>query len=189
MKIIATDITNLTDARYFAAWGVEGLAFNIDPLSENSLTPAQLKEIVDWVEGPKTIIKLDGLDVPETLTDVISSIDALHMIIGPFIDSVNLPEFKKVYRICTLEDGWQEGNHLVLSFPQEISNITASQKEKIILLTSQKEVYLDANFTSSDLSLINYLGFTGIILKGGVEEKVGFKSYDELDEILEAVFD
>ena len=42
MKIIATDIANLTDARYFAAWGVDGLAYNVDPLSENSLSPAEL---------------------------------------------------------------------------------------------------------------------------------------------------
>ena len=62
MKIIATDIANLTDARYFAAWGVDGLAYNIDPSSANSISSAQLKEIAEWVEGPETTIKLDGLE-------------------------------------------------------------------------------------------------------------------------------
>jgi phosphoribosylanthranilate isomerase len=189
MKIIATDIANLTDARYFAAWGVDGLAYNIDPLSENSLNSVQIKEIADWVEGPTTMLKLDGLEVPEVLGEVRSNIDIKNIIVGPFIDSRYLLDFEKLYRICTLEDGWQDSEHLILSFPYEIKNITDLQKEKIIALTSEKEVFLDANFSSSDLGLIKQLGFNGIILKGGEEEKVGFKSYDELDEILEAIFE
>lgn len=189
MKIIATDIANLTDARYFAAWGVDGLAYNIDPSSANSISSAQLKEIADWVEGPETTIKLDGLEVPEILSEIKSNVNIQNVIVGPFIDSKSLSEFEKVYRICTLEDGWQDSEHLILSFIGDISNITDLQKEKIIKLTSGKEVFLDANFSHSDLDQIKLLGFTGIILKGGEEEKVGFKSYDELDEILEALFD
>ena len=45
MKVIATDIANLTDARYFAAWGVDALAYNIDPSSSDALSLAQLKEM------------------------------------------------------------------------------------------------------------------------------------------------
>jgi phosphoribosylanthranilate isomerase len=189
MKVIATDIANLTDARYFAAWGVDGLSYNIDPSSDNSLSSAQLKEIVEWVEGPSTIVKLDGLEVPENFVELKSIVDIQNIIIGPFIDSKNLLDFEKVYRICTVEDGWQEGNYLILSFPFEIGKITALQEEKIRGITNDKEVFLDANFSPSDLETITNLGFTGIILKGGEEEKVGFKSYDELDEILEAIYD
>ena len=136
MKIIATDIANLTDARYFAAWGVDGLAYNIDPSSPNSLSSAQLKEIADWVEGPTTIIKLDGLEVPELLNEVKSNIEIQNVIVGPFIDTTNLHQFEKVYRICTLEDGWQDNDTLILSFSHEISNISELQKEKITTLTS-----------------------------------------------------
>jgi phosphoribosylanthranilate isomerase len=189
MKIIATDIANLTDARYFAAWGVDGLAYNIDPSSTNSLSSTQLKEIADWVEGPSTYIKLDGLEVPAILSEVKSNIDIQNIIVGPFIDTSNLSDFNTVYRICTLEDGWQDNDHLILLFSHKLSTISKLQKEKIAALTSKKEVFLDANFTASDLDQIKHLGFAGIILKGGEEEKVGFKSYDELDEILEAIFD
>ena len=75
MRIIATDVANLTDARYFAAWGVEAMAYNIDPNSENSLSPTQLKEIVDWVEGPKSMIKMEGLEIPESLDEVTDSVE------------------------------------------------------------------------------------------------------------------
>lgn len=189
MKIIATDIANLTDARYFAAWGVDGLAYNFGDASANSLNSDQLKEITEWVEGPTTIIKLDGLEIPEGLSEVTKQLNIKNIIVGPFIDTKMLPAFDKIYRICTLEDGWQEGENLILSFSQEMSNSTDQQIAKIKSLTEDNEVYLDANFSSLDLPQIEQLGFTGIILKGGEEEKVGFKSYDELDDILEALFE
>lgn len=188
MRIIATDIANLTDARYFAAWGVEGMAYNIDS-SSDSLSSKKLKEVVDWVEGPATMIKMEGLEVPENLGDYKSQIDIQSVIIGPYIDATNLPDFDKIYRICTIEDGWQDNDHLILSFPFSIHNLTDLQIENIKKITAAKEVFLDANFTAADLDKISELGFSGIILKGGEEEKVGFKSYDELDEILEAIFD
>ena len=67
-KIIVQNITNLTDARYFAAWGVDYLSYNLDPASEYAITMETAMEISGWVEGPKTLIEsksidyLDGVD-------------------------------------------------------------------------------------------------------------------------------
>ena len=69
-----------------------------------------------------------------------------------------------------------------------MDNITEEHASKIKSITANKEVFLDASFTASHLPKITELGFAGIILKGGEEEKVGYKSYDELDEILESIF-
>lgn len=189
MRIIATDIANLTDARYFAAWGVEGMAYNIDPATDNSVSPIQLKEIVDWIEGPTTLIKMEGLEVPENLSEIRESVGIENLIVGPFIDTTNLTNYAKVYRICSLEDGWQDNDNLVLVMPFKVNSLSENQTDKIKEITKGKEVFLDAVFTSADLDHIKALGFSGIILKGGEEEKVGFKSYDELDEILETIFD
>jgi len=189
MKIIATDIANLTDARYFAAWGVEGMAFNMDPSASDSMTIDQVKEIVDWVEGPDTMIKMEGLDVLENLGEIQSKVDVRGVIVGPFIDTATLSNFDKIYRICSLEGDVNDHEHLILLLPFDFDKISTDQKEKIKSITSGREVFLDANFTSSHLDEIGNLGFTGIILKGGEEEKVGFKSYDELDEILEVISD
>ena len=125
----------------------------------------------------------------ENFEEVSSTVDIKSIIAGPFIDVNDLPKLEKIYRICTLEDGWQNQKHLVLSLPFEISKISSEQQDKIQSITSEREVFLDANFNASDLDQITKLGFSGIILKGGKEEKVGFKSYDQLDEILEAISD
>lgn len=52
-RVIAANITNLTDARYFAARGVDYLMFDVSQMSIDSIV-----EIKDWVEGPKHIVQL-----------------------------------------------------------------------------------------------------------------------------------
>ena len=54
-RVKASQITNLTDARYFAAWEVEWLGFNFDKGSENYIQPQVMKAIKEWVEGPKLV--------------------------------------------------------------------------------------------------------------------------------------
>ena len=188
MKIIATDITNLTDARYFAAWGVEMMCYNIDPDTEGSLSIPQFREITEWVEGPSTGIKASGLAIPITLAS--EELEIKNMIIGPFIDKTDLPtSVENVYRICTLEEGWQDDDKLILTLSKAVDKLSENEVSKIKSITSNKEVYLDGIFKAIDLANIESFGVTGIILKGGDEEKVGYKSFDELDAVLEALFD
>jgi len=57
-RVIAADITNLTDARYFAARGVDYLMFDMDKIALNKII-----EIKDWVEGPELILTLDSSSI------------------------------------------------------------------------------------------------------------------------------
>ncbi len=50
-KVIATEVTNLTDARYFAARGVQYLLFDLDNISIQKIL-----EIKEWVEGPEILL-------------------------------------------------------------------------------------------------------------------------------------
>jgi len=54
-RIKAGQITNLTDARYFAAWGIDWMGFNLEAGSEGYLAPQAVVGIKSWVEGPKII--------------------------------------------------------------------------------------------------------------------------------------
>jgi phosphoribosylanthranilate isomerase len=188
MKIIATDITNLTDARYFAAWGVDMMCYNIDPDNEGSLTIPQFKEITEWVEGPLTGIKIAGLAIPETMSA--EELDIKNVIISPFIDRTSLPSsIENIYRICTLEEGWEDDDKLILTLSKAVDQLSEDEVSKIKSISAVKEVYLDGIFKANDLAHIESFNVAGIILKGGDEEKVGYKSFDELDEVLEAMFD
>ena len=54
-RIKASQVTNLTDSRYFAAREVEWLGFNLDAGTENFIHPQNIKAIKEWLEGPKIV--------------------------------------------------------------------------------------------------------------------------------------
>lgn len=60
-KVIAANITNLTDARYFAAWEVDYILFDLD-----SLQIDQVKEICDWISGPQVLLLISGDSLTST---------------------------------------------------------------------------------------------------------------------------
>jgi len=53
-RVIAANITNLTDARYFAARGVDYLMFDL-----GNIPLDKLLGIKEWVEGPEYILVVD----------------------------------------------------------------------------------------------------------------------------------
>ncbi|MFT4565676.1 MAG: hypothetical protein ACI9FN_000629 [Saprospiraceae bacterium] len=50
-NVIASHVSNLTDARYFAARGVDYLLYDLDEISL-----AQIAEIQEWVSGPEALL-------------------------------------------------------------------------------------------------------------------------------------
>lgn len=58
-KVIATHVTNLTDARYFAARGVDYLLFDLDSISLEKTI-----EIKEWVEGPEIMLLFSEQSLP-----------------------------------------------------------------------------------------------------------------------------
>jgi len=49
--VIATHISNLTDARYFAARGIDFLLYDLDQINID-----QIEEIQNWISGPKALL-------------------------------------------------------------------------------------------------------------------------------------
>ncbi|MEY3422977.1 MAG: hypothetical protein RIR48_3307, partial [Bacteroidota bacterium] len=51
-----------------------------------------------------------------------------------------------------------------------------------------KEFYLDIPFEAQDLEIIkSWFPDAGLILRGGAEEKTGFKSFEQLDSIFDTL--
>ncbi len=57
-RVIAADITNLTDARYFAARGIDYLMFDLSKISLDKIL-----EIKEWVEGPAVVLLIDDTSI------------------------------------------------------------------------------------------------------------------------------
>lgn len=150
-KVIATQITNLTDARYFAARGVDYLLFD---MSITSIEKAL--EIKEWVEGPD-ILLLFNVDSLDLLDEAIIKIS---------------PKAIAGFDKSTAKELMHLAAHVEI-FEWQDSDITLGD--------------MDFKRASKVLDLESLNTSDGLIITGSMEEEVGIKAFDDLDELLDAL--
>ena len=188
-KIIAADLQNLTDARYFAAWLVDYMSFN---LSDTSASLPKIKEIMDWVEGPIFSAQYTGLEDRQTIEAQLEALSIDHIILGPYTNEDLVNSDWQVTKTILLDEEIGElasDRTYILQSTKSFNHFTNEKKITLKALCNAHRIYLDCGFKSPDIPEILDLGITGLVVRGGEEEKVGVKSYEDLDEILEALED
>ena len=208
-RVKASQVTNLTDARYFAAWEVEWLGFNFDKGSENYIQPQVMKAIKEWVEGPKMVgefsfasaedirIAKEMLELDMVQVGMFVEEDTLKLLDG--ISVIKEIVFHNEMTLTDLENHFQQFDSYVelflLNFDKNgitwemIKNgqVGVSQDDLSRIFQQHKTVLsidLPENTLSEILLLENLIGINVV---GCEEEKVGVKSFDELDETFEAL--
>lgn len=160
MKVMATGITHLTDARYFAAQLVDYMVFDASLVREEGI--AIIKEIQQWIDGVVWLIEYNEhhqvIDFLRQETGIDGAISS---------DPDLLVSFKQKFLRSNQYSA--EVDALVIAEAQEISGI------------EDQTVYLEIGNTWPTDELPT--GISGIVLRGSQEDKIGFKSYDELDKI------
>ncbi len=170
-KILIQNITNLTDARYFAAWGVDYLSFNLNQDSEYYIPWEKAAEIIAWVEGPQALVESHAIEFLEGVD-------------GHILDNMysSLPLNKEAFfriHMKEVQKGLPAGKYIL-----KIQN-----KEDVALLNEVNNhaegctIYLD--ISDYDHTQLSTLPDNGIVIQGGEEEKVGVKSFEQLDEVYE----
>ena len=61
-KVILSNVTNLSDARYASGMGVDYIGFNINPENDQYVTPEQVKMITEWLSGVSIIGNIENLE-------------------------------------------------------------------------------------------------------------------------------
>jgi len=199
IDVQASVITNLTDARYFAAREAKYLCFD---LSDGSVTPQAVAAIKEWVDG----VEIVGAFTTEKVEEISKiaeylSLDVVQL--GVFYqlpDIENLSKHKLAKQIIIEPNSdWQvyenelinlssKVHHYLLDFYKSNiawSDLTPVQINQLKKWCLQYPIILNLPFQTDQLSELLQLAPHAIDLKGGEEEKVGFKSYDELDDILD----
>lgn len=208
-KVKASSVTNLTDARYFAAWEVEWLGFCLDPKSEDYVQPQVLKAMEAWVDGVQLVGEFDMQTADEIRTALeLLPLDAIQ--VGPFTPVETLIELRPTVPVIKaiipersiplnnlkvmLEEFLPHSAFLLLHFDR--ADISWQQLQKgegigstaLAQLCEDYPILLSINTQAEDLeNLLETLKPVGLNVKGGAEEKVGYKSFDELDEIFEGL--
>jgi len=159
VKAIALQVTNLSDARYFSAYGVDWMAF---PSSRDADNISTIKEIVEWVEGPQIALELKTWD----------------------------EEYYHFFQNQMKVDGLVVWNDPSKASAFNIVNIvTLAELPQTIAQT--EELYLDTRNLEKEqiLQAIKDYPQLGVALFGSHEDQVGFKSFDEQDEMIELLLD
>ncbi len=161
------NVTNLSDARYFAAWGVDYLGFNRKKDSPYYIEEAQLIEMKEWVSGPQVLIESNTLEYADNFDGQILDLSYASLPIN------KLSLFRTEIDIVIAEQ--REGKFIV-PFEDDLG-------QKLSQIALNTEIFVDVNNTP--LEKIKKLDNVGLVIQGGEEEKVGFKDFDELDQLFE----
>lgn len=202
LSVKASQVANLTDARYFAARAVDWLGFNLDTGSENAINPQQAYAIKEWVEGPVIVAEfgLQGIDEIQSIVNYLG-VDAIQ--INMFADSKAIAKALSITIIkeIVIEEASLQGlkeliegeassvNYFILDFSKNDISISTLSEASILLLRqlcTQYQLFFNIKDELEHLkTFVAQVNPHGLILLGGVEEKVGYKSFDELDDILD----
>ncbi|MFT7161225.1 MAG: phosphoribosylanthranilate isomerase [Bacteroidia bacterium] len=191
------NITNLSDARYCAGMGVDLLGFCFDKDSDQFTDPEAYKEIAGWLSGPKFVGEFETNNGDEIL-DIKQQLDLDYIQLDDIELANSLANSQNV--IYHLKLSSSEPGSLKSNFEQLSDNIKyilieldgnnselENEIEKLAGIYPILKGYdILANTVASEVAQKQ---FAGISLKGSQEIKPGFKDYDELADILEALED
>ncbi|MEM9918070.1 MAG: hypothetical protein AAF990_08240 [Bacteroidota bacterium] len=207
LPIKAGKVHNLTDARFFAAWGVRWLGFQLSSEAPNFIDPIQMKAIREWVEGPFITGEfksedaayicemVDVLELQAVQVERYADLPALGELLAvPIIQRI-VPE--SIAELDSLEYHLSRQSPFVDLFFLDLetnkiswSDLVAAGSKLIDKLCRWEEeyalLYSFYQLAPEDLEpLIAKLQPHGLHFVGGAEEKVGFKSFDELNDLFE----
>lgn len=206
----AAGVTTLTDARYFAARGVDWLGLSLDSSQDDHLNVAAALAIKEWVEGVRIIGEFGWANLEEIDYAIQSlALDAVQ--VGPFADEEALNKLSErcvLFREVVVEPGMtagslsvaiEEGATLVyatvvnlakngISWSDLVQGNAALTIDELKELCGQYALVLRIDIEPGDLEkCLHTLNPWGIEVRGGEEEKTGFKSFDELDDWLDTL--
>lgn len=179
--ILVRNIRHLTDARYFAAKGIDWISMLLD---ENPTSFSLWHTVRDWIEGVQMVAEPASGDeslIAKVIIDakpdgiVLPDLTLIHLTAGitPFIESDEInndPDQSMLYQI--------------IAWPNE--NVLLGD----ILKNDASKVFLQADWSVELIKELKEKGYEGgFCLNGSPEDKVGVKDFSDVDEVIELIID
>lgn len=190
-------INNLSDARYCAGMGADILGFSFDPSEAHYLPPEQYTAITGWISGVQYAAEFNvaaPIQIEQQLTqyepvDLLqvsdpAQVSALERFSLPVILKLELNHYREV---ASIVDVMQEAPPFVQYFLLEKGEDSKTNwLEEVLRLASRYPILLGFGVTPDNvLPLTEDTPISGIALQGSQEIRPGYKSFDDLADILE----
>lgn len=179
------------------------MGFNLEEGTEGYLDPMYMKAIREWVQGPKIVGEFEhtpvrvireaaafyGLDAVQVTAQNhgagLAELEGLEVIVAITVNAHGLPLPQKTLAAYAAHADFFLFNFA--SMPDWKPRLLADMghwRELFSLRPSLIQAELPANDWPE---VLQTFGLAGISLVGGAEDQVGVKSYDEIEEIFEAL--
>ena len=173
--ILVRNIKHLTDARYFAAMGVDWMSMQ---LTSDPTTFSIWHMLKDWIAGVKLAAEIpadDEMLLAKTIIDAIPDGIILNQLIVPDVPQT-IRMFYEVDEIDKING--KGGLSFILSYD---SNLSTSNK---ILEIPSNKIFLQSSWTLYKLNSLIESGYKGgICFSGGEEDKTGLRDFSVMDDM------
>ena len=196
-KIKFGNITNLADARFAAAAGVDYLGFCFDTKNLNYIPPIKAKEITDWITGSNIVAEFGDQSIDEinTISELLSSdvIELNNHILPDELTQLDKAIIKKIDVNGFSMDGLKKEMEAYKNFAElfhmySSSDNEFSDRETMIELCSQYKIIWGFHINAGNaVNIISTFKPYAVNISGGMEEKTGIRDFDELNELLEKI--
>jgi phosphoribosylanthranilate isomerase len=206
--VLVRGINNLSDARYCAGMGADGLIFTLDPSLPGAVDAATVKELAGWVSGVELIGELTSATPYSTINELVQTCGLNRVLLhhGETEEfwkpaELQVPVLMEIsqyyiadkyeYEALTGEDGLKQhfpaGYALVAPASHNLSSYDARKRAAEVAI--QHQLWLEGSFSPETARQALGLGLAGLILQGGDEIKPGLRDFTELEAIFEALED
>ena len=179
-------INNLSDARYCAGMEVNQLGFEVEEGSDNYVDPQSFNEIKGWLSGVEFVGEINNAEA--NISGIIAGyeLDAVQVKSINQITAAQKTGLKVVFFATDLASAHEvadkHAEHVdYILLEQEIS------PKDLADLTSKAPVVLLAGFDAENVVTVAESSIKGISIRGGQEIRPGYKDFDEMADILEAL--
>ncbi len=201
MQLFARKIENLTDARYFAAWNVDFMSFEVPAIGQHTpISHADITEIKNWLSGPNYVGEYSMNFSWDQIVELNQQLGLDYICVDQFypFEQIDQPLSHPLFIQCQVDEKDSLNSllnqispftfpyHLILHTTKSEWNTFLDILNVLHSTNNLKNIWLDfpvspevaTNFDPSNEEL-------GICFRGSMEEKVGVKSFDDLDEVFD----
>ena len=194
-------INNLSDARYCAGMGVHVLGFILEKEHPQYADPEKYAAITEWLAGVEFAAEFDTYS-PEAIAEILPSytrisylqtsqtqhLAALADLRKPLIVRLDAADYRE--DVVALADIMRDSREQATYFLIENSSASprADLLDDVLHLSRQYPVLLGFGLEPDRVSpLVKEFPLAGIALRGGEEVRPGYRNFDELADVLEAI--